>query len=135
TERGQSVRLSERVTAARRGVEAKAIGVDALDLSRNAGPARHARGCVRWKARSVSRSRPDVWQRTPVSPPRKGETVEVSWHWRLRTRASTTWLCKSVGRGGRWPSLFRNSKPLTQTTPPRKPSAIGTTGGPQGYCL
>src|SRR5436190_23635604 len=46
TERGQSVRLSDRVTAARRGVEAKPIGVDALELPRYVGPARHAGGGV-----------------------------------------------------------------------------------------
>ncbi len=35
TERRQSLRLSDRVTAARRGVEAKPIGVDAMELSRD----------------------------------------------------------------------------------------------------
>jgi hypothetical protein len=43
TERSQSVRLSERVAAARRGVEAKPIGVDALELPRDIGAAGKAR--------------------------------------------------------------------------------------------
>ena len=42
-ERSQSVRLSDRVAAARRGVEAKPVGVDAVELPRDAGAARHAR--------------------------------------------------------------------------------------------
>ena len=42
-ERSQSVRLSDRVAAARRGVEGKSSGMDALELPRDAGTARHAR--------------------------------------------------------------------------------------------
>ena len=43
TERSQSVRLSDRVAAARRGVEAEPIGVDALELPRDTGAAGNAR--------------------------------------------------------------------------------------------
>src|SRR5207245_2780721 len=46
TERSQSVRLSDRVTAALRGVEAKPIGVDAVELSRDISTAGEAGRCV-----------------------------------------------------------------------------------------
>src|ERR1019366_7495670 len=41
----QSVRLPHRVAAARRGVEANAVGVDALELPRDAGADRRSLGC------------------------------------------------------------------------------------------
>ena len=40
TERGQSIRLFDRVTVVPRGVEAKPIGVDAVELSRDLSTAR-----------------------------------------------------------------------------------------------
>ena len=46
TEWRQSVRLSDRVTAARRGVEAKPLGVDAMELSRDISTAGEAGRCV-----------------------------------------------------------------------------------------
>jgi hypothetical protein len=39
----QSIRLSDRVAETLREVEARSIGVDAVELPRDAGPARHAR--------------------------------------------------------------------------------------------
>jgi hypothetical protein len=45
-QRRQSVRLSDRVTAARRGVEAKPIGVDAVELPRETGTAGNPQGRV-----------------------------------------------------------------------------------------
>src|ERR1039457_1582628 len=45
TQPRQSVRLSQRVAAARRGVEANALGLDALELSRDAGADRRSLGC------------------------------------------------------------------------------------------
>src|SRR6266496_815673 len=43
--RSQSLRLSHRVAAARRGVEANTVGVDALELPRDAGTDRRPLGC------------------------------------------------------------------------------------------
>ena len=46
TERSQPVRLSDRVAATHRGVEAKPIGVDAVELSRDVGTAGTTCRCV-----------------------------------------------------------------------------------------
>src|ERR1044072_985835 len=43
-------------------------------------------------------------------------------------RASMKCLCKSVGRGGRWPFLCRSWGPSMRTNQPGKRSAIGITG-------
>src|SRR5450759_1630776 len=43
--RSESFRLSQRVTAARRRVEASALGLDALELSRDAGADRRSSEC------------------------------------------------------------------------------------------
>ena len=42
----QSVRLSDRVAAAHRGVEEQPIGVDAVELARDTGSARHGRSRI-----------------------------------------------------------------------------------------
>jgi hypothetical protein len=82
------------------------------------------------KARSVSRSRRDVLPRRmsrrsgKAKPPR-------SYAWPLKMSASTTCLCRSAGRGGKWPFLSRNWPPSIQTNQLRKPSATGITGSPR----
>src|SRR5258708_1127503 len=54
-----------------------------------------------------------------------------SYAWPLKMSASTTCLCRSIGRGGKWPFLFRNWPPSIQTNQLRKPSATGITGSPR----
>ncbi len=62
-----------------------------------------------------------------ASPLRKGETTEVV-RMAAESVASTTCLCRSAGRGGKWPFLSRNWPPSIQTNQLRKPSATGITG-------
>ena len=57
-----------------------------------------------------------------------------SYAWPLKMSASTTCLCRSVGRGGKWLSLFPNWPPSIPTNPLRKPSATGITGWPRATC-
>src|SRR5215467_7826889 len=58
---------------------------------------------------------------------RRSERVKPSrsyaWPWRIY--ASTTCLCRSVGKAARWRSLSLNWAPSIQTNQPKKPSATG----------
>ena len=64
----QSVRLPHRVAAARRGVEANAVGLDAQELPRDAGADRRPLGCGIGYAESSMAEKDGLWPRYGCAP-------------------------------------------------------------------